>query len=368
MRLLITTDTVGGVWTYTTDLVEGLLQKGLAVALVTLGRGPSADQMRWLHQTKAGSDEAFLWEAAEVPLEWMNDNQRAYLDAEPVLLRVAREFEADLLHSNQFCFGALPLSIPKLVVAHSDVLSWAAGCRDQAIEACPWLDHYCALTAAGLQDADAVVAPTHWMLSALVTNFRVSCPAYVVANGRTIKAGPRAAGRKLQAVTAGRLWDEAKNLKMLAGVQLPFPLQVAGETDYQSRTSPGFPAGAVVLGPLAQNDFLSLLQESAIYICTSCYEPFGLAPLEAALCGCAVLANDIPSLREVWDSGALYFSDAAGLSVLLAKLARDPRQLRAAQRRSRQRAQRYDARRMAEQYLALYQAMLAKSEAFARGA
>jgi glycosyltransferase involved in cell wall biosynthesis len=108
---------------------------------------------------------------------------------------------------------------------------------------------------------------------------------------------------------------------------------------------------------------LALFQESAIYLCTSRYEPFGLAPLEAALCGCAVLVNDITSLREVWDSGALYFDDAAGLSNLLAQLARHPEQLWAAQHRSRRQAQRYTARHMTEQYLAIYQAMLAQREA-----
>ena len=42
-----------------------------------------------------------------------------------------------------------------------------------------------------------------------------------------------------------------------------------------------------------------LLAHAAIYIATSKYEPFGLAPLEAALSGCALVANDIPSLAEV---------------------------------------------------------------------
>jgi hypothetical protein len=330
------------------------------VALVTLGRSPSPEQTRWLYQTKARWGGAFLWAVSEAPLEWMSDNQRAYLDAEPLLLRTAHEFEAELLHSNQFCFGALPLSIPKLLVAHSDVLSWASGCRDQAMEASPWLDRYCRLTIAGSQGADAVAAPTHWMLSAFLANFPVSCPTYVVANGRRVNSGHMSADRKLQAVTAGRLWDEAKNLKMLANVHFPFPLLVAGEADYASSTLPGLPGDATALGLLAENELLTLFRQSAIYLCTSRYEPFGLAPLEAALCGCAVLANDIPSLREVWGSGALYFRDATDLSGLLAQLAHHPQQLQLAQYRSRQRAQRYTAGHMTEQYLAIYEAMLAK--------
>ena len=55
--------------------------------------------------------------------------------------------------------------------------------------------------------------------------------------------------------------------------------------------------------------------------------------------------------------GALYFGDASSLSALLARLACDPQLLVAAQRRSRRRAERYNAARMAEQYLGLYRMM-----------
>ena len=33
MRILMTTDTVGGVWTFTQELAGGLLEQGCAVAL-----------------------------------------------------------------------------------------------------------------------------------------------------------------------------------------------------------------------------------------------------------------------------------------------------------------------------------------------
>ena len=351
MRLLMTTDTVGGVWTYTKDLTAELLQKGVAVALVTVGRLPSAVQREWLKRTAADWADAFRWEACEAPLEWMSHNERAYLDAEPLLLRVAREFGAQLLHSNQFCFGAIPL--PSVVVAHSDVLSWAAGCR-VAMESSAWLDTYSRLVARGLKSADVVVAPTQWMLDALAANFSLPDRALVIANGRRVKFSAQWPERKLQAVTAGRLWDEAKNLKILQEVRSPIRILMAGEIEYEFHSLAAVPA---MLGPLAEDALLALFRESAIYLCTSQYEPFGLAPLEAALCGCAVVANDIESIREVWGDGALYFGDASSLSALLARLACDPQLLVAAQRRSRRRAERYNAARMAEQYLGLYRTM-----------
>jgi glycosyltransferase involved in cell wall biosynthesis len=311
-----------------------------------------------LQQTSGKWGKSFRWDESEATLEWMSNNEGAFRDVAPLLLRVADEFGAELLHSNQFCFGALPLSIPRLVVAHSDVLSWAEACRGEGIEACPWLDTYIHLSATGLGNASAVVAPTRWMLNALGKNFHFACEAHVIANGRTLKAPALPSKRKLQAVTAGRFWDEAKNLKLLRDLRAPLPLLVVGDTEYQSQAAVSLPAHIAILGHLAEDELLALFQESAIYLCTSVYEPFGLAPLEAALCGCAVLANDIPSLREVWGDGAVYFHDATSLQVRLAELAHDPGQLAVARRRSRLRAQRYATVNMTGRYLALYQTMM----------
>ena len=41
MRILMTTDTVGGVWSFTKELSRGLLENGCEVALVSLGRMPT---------------------------------------------------------------------------------------------------------------------------------------------------------------------------------------------------------------------------------------------------------------------------------------------------------------------------------------
>ncbi len=117
----------------------------------------------------------------------MSNNSTAYDGAASLLTRIAREFSADLLHSNQFCFGALPLAIPRLVVAHSDVFSWAAACRDTPLEPAAWLDRYAALVSRGLEAASAIVAPTRWMLQALAQHFESAGYVHVVIyNGRTL--------------------------------------------------------------------------------------------------------------------------------------------------------------------------------------
>lgn len=360
MRILMTTDTAGGVWTFTKQLTSELLARGCHIALVSLGGAPSASQLKSLKALKALWTSAFAFTESSAPLEWMDDNDRAYDEAAPLLLKVATDFRADLILSSQYCFGALPFDGPKLVIAHSDVLSWAKACRANGLPPSRWLETYRALAAGGLAGADAVVAPTHWMLHALEENFRIPGELHVIYNGRSIPHAPASAARRIQAVTAGRFWDEGKNLGLLSSVKWTLPLLIAGEVkDKPSLLSQGG-VDASFLGQLGEDEILSLFRQSAIYICTSKYEPFGLAPLEAALCGCAVVANNIPSLREVWGDAALFFDDGRSLSELLARLTQSDRALASARKQAHWRASHFSARRMAESYLELLQSMCSR--------
>lgn len=358
MRVLITTDAVGGVWTFAKQLTLELLARGCHVSLVSFGRLPSEQQMSEVNAQVARWRTKFRFAASAAPLEWMAENQGAYREAEPLLLKEAEDFSADLIVSSQYCFGALPFQGPKIVVAHSDVLSWAKACRSAALPPSAWLECYCALVAEGLAQADAVVAPTHWMLHALEEHFPIPGELHVIHNGRSLPHQPANSARRMQVVAAGRFWDEAKNLQLLAELELNIPLLIAGESRAASSQSPPKAGNAILVGALAENEVLALFRQSAIYVCPSRYEPFGLAPLEAALCGCAVVANNIPSLREVWGDAALFFDDAASLSALLAQLSRDHFALVSARKRARCRAAQYSAHRMGDAYLELFRSML----------
>jgi glycogen(starch) synthase len=358
MRVLMTTDTIGGVWTFTKELAGELLRRGCEVALVSVGRLPTQAQQKWADEQQSQLGKQFLFRALDVPLEWMAENERAYCEAEPVLLRIAKDFDAELMLSSQYCFGALKCEIPCVVVAHSDVLSWAEACRPEGLEQSAWLDRYCDLVAKGLDAAEAVVAPTRWMLKALNANFCLPDERCVISNGRKLPEIDGGVERKLQCVTAGRLWDEAKNLRVLEEVDSPIPLLIAGETEQGSAQLSMSSNDVEWLGELNEADLLGVFRESAIYICTSRYEPFGLAPLEAALCGCAVLANDIPSMREVWGDAALYFSGPESLTEWLWRLGDHAGLLNEAQRSSMRRAQEFTAERMGASYIELFRSIL----------
>jgi glycogen(starch) synthase len=360
MRILMTTDTVGGVWSFTKELSSGLLKDGCSVALVSLGREPSSAQRQWADVQNALWGAQFRYVALDTPLEWMQENENAFSGAAPILEQIAEEFGAELLLSSQYCFGALKVNIPRVIVAHSDVLSWAEACRPNGLEESQWLQRYRELVQRGLDEADGVVAPTQWMLEALAGNFQLPRYRRVIANGRTLPVEPTTE-KKSQAVTAGRLWDEAKNLKMLDEVDSPIPLMIAGEAEYGSARLSMDGTDIRHLGALDENELHELFRESAIYICTSRYEPFGLAPLEAAQCGCTVLANDLPSLREVWGDAALYFSGPESLSSWLWRLSDHPWLLKEAQEIAEDRAREYSGEQMSAGYLELFRSIAKES-------
>ncbi len=361
MRLLITTDTVGGVWTFTGELTAGLLAEGHEVMLVSLGRLPNGAQTAQAEKLAAEHPEQFRWIPTELPLEWMQANGSSYTAAEPLLLRLIDQYRPELVHSNQMCFGALPRAIPCVVTVHSEVRSWFQACRGGLPESSAWFTQYERLVREGLAGADAVTAPTQWMLDSAERSYGPFHAAEVIPNGRSLPPPAQPVQRKLQAVTAGRLWDEGKDVRMLAGVRSSVPLLVAGEVASVDGARFEAPPGLDLLGPLGEDELLELFRASALYIVTSRYEPFGLAAVEAALCGCAIVANDIPSLREVWGDAAMYFRGAEELSELLDRLAAEPALIaELAGRASRRAHESYSRERMTARYRSLYERLLSR--------
>lgn len=136
------------------------------------------------------------------------------------------------------------------------------------------------------------------------------------------------------------------------------PVLVVGETRFEGGGAPEL-QGMQLPGVMDEDEVLGLFRSSSLYLATSIYEPFGLAPLEAALCGCGVLARDIASLREVWGDAADYFTDGDTLQRLMLRLRDSPAELEALKRRSMGRALELSADRMVDGYCRLYQELLA---------
>src|SRR5947209_20599040 len=118
MKVLMTADTVGGVFTYAVGLAGGLRREGVEVALATFGRPMSAEQRRGTRD--AG---AVIVHESGLALEWMPDPWRDLQAAEEVLLELERQEAPDVVHLNSYVHGAAPWRAPALVVGHPRVSS-----------------------------------------------------------------------------------------------------------------------------------------------------------------------------------------------------------------------------------------------------
>jgi glycosyltransferase involved in cell wall biosynthesis len=246
------------------------------------------------------------------------------------------------------------------MVAHSCVMTWWQACRREA--APPEWDRYRAAVAAGLESANAVVAPTGAMLDAFLAEhdpaLRHVARARVVHNSvdpRDFRAGPHKLG---VVFSAGRVWDEAKNLRLLDTVAgaLPWTVAIAGSITAPSGARVELEQAAL-LGELAPEQLRDMLTHASVYALPARYEPFGLSALEAALSGCALVLGDIPSLRELWRDAALFADpdDALAWETALLRLARDGALRSAVATRCRERALALASPlRFAQEYLEVY--------------
>ncbi len=361
MHILVTADTLGGVWTYTRELVTGLIQQGDTVTLVSFGDLPSARQTSWMERLP-GLD----YRPTAFKLEWMLDSEADMVASSGYLESVIAESKPDLLHLSQYYYGALRCVVPRIVVAHSDVISWWMSVHQVMPEGTAWRRWYRHIVTRGLRQASAVVAPSAWMLEQIKNYYLEPALGKVIYNGRTPALFNPQAAKDDHVLSVGRLWDQGKNVALLLLANTSMPVYIIGPDRHPERQSSAFAAEAlppnIYLVPEQSEAQLALAMAGCgIYAATSQYEPFGLAPLEAALSRCAIVASDIPSFRELWSEAAVFFhnDDAASLSAALERLAHDPGMRQTYAERAYERAlKNFTAERMVSDYRTLYRSLV----------
>jgi glycosyltransferase involved in cell wall biosynthesis len=267
------------------------------------------------------------------------------------------------------------------LVLHSDLTTWWRWAKDggSGPSTLPEQFHWHRRLAwDALRRADAVVCPTAFLAGEFAQLYELERPPTVIYNGVSVPAPlqPPVQREPDLAVVVGRVWDEAKNIAVVAEALRTqrtqracgrfWRVEVAGglaEPGQGPKAVPEAP-GLSYRGFLAKPALAALLHRASLCIAPSSYEPFGQAPAEAALAGCAVLANDTPVFREVWGEAAAYFArnDAQSLATMLSALLDNPpcvaRLAAAARRRV---VERYDVDRMVGAYLKLYHRLLCSS-------
>ena len=372
MHVLVTTDTLSGVWTYTRELVTGLVSRGMRVTLVSFGEVPLPDQTAWMDSLH-GLD----YRPTAFRLEWMHEGEQDYEESSAYLTSVVQEIQPDVLHLNQFCYGSLPVDVPRLLVAHGDLITWWLAVHGHEPRSARWLNRYRETIVRGLLGASAVVAASAAMLDALHLSYVQVKREQVIYNGRNPIFFNPYVSKEDSVLSVGRLLDAGKQVHLLTQYQHALPVCIVGSE--HPVNPPRVPIRADVKvateqlcvslkGPQTEAQMRNLYSRASVYAATARYEPFGIEALEAALSRCAIVANDIPSYREIWGEDALYFraNDAASLASAIRELTEDREKCRAYANRAYQRARdRYNHKRMIDEYLQLYRSLPASEWAAA---
>ena len=354
MRVLVTADAVAGVWQYSLDLAGGLSRLGIDTVLAVIGPSPSEKQA-----AAAAATEGLELVDTGLPLDWLTENASSLRKIGEEIAALAKRRGADLVQLNTPALAAeTRFPLPVVVVQHSCVATWWDAVHGTDLPAdFAWRT---GLVRAGLHAADAVVAPTAAFGAATQRVYGLAETPRTVHNGRTPLQMPRQAPHDF-VFTAGRLWDEGKNLDTLdaAAERITVPVRAAGPLQG--------PNGARVIfdhihcvGNLDEEELAQWLSARPVFVSAALYEPFGLAVLEAAAAGCPLILSDIPTFRELWDDVAIFVPprDEEGFTRAIANLVSDDFERAVLGRASQERAALYTPDVMAAQMTAIYRSLL----------
>ncbi len=350
-RILMTADPVGGVFTFSVELARALSARGVEVGLALLGGPPSATQ-----REAALAVPGLRLFASAFRLEWMPDPWRDLQLAADWLLELRDRLQPDAVHLNHLVHGDLDWDLPVVLTGHSCVVSWWRAVHGE--EPPPEWGRYRERVTRSLRAAHVVTAPSRAMLAELDAVYGPLRRTRAVPNGREPRAYYTVRKEPL-ILAAGRAWDRAKNVAALDRVapRLPWPVAVAGDT----RPPAGDGAAATLrharaLGRLEPRDLARWFAKAGVFAAPALYEPFGLAPLEAALSSCALVLGDIPSLRETWDGAATFVPprDDEALRAALVELCGDESRRERLAGAARRRARTYLPEQTAAAYLDAY--------------
>lgn len=357
-RLLLTTDAVGGVWQYSTDLVRALQPFGYDVVLAVL-----SPQLNAAQRAEARAITGLTLIETGLELEWLASEPRPILQAEVQLAALARDGGADLVQLHTPALVSVgAYDCPVVAVLHSCVATWWEAVRGGEMPAdFGWRT---TLVAQGLRRATRVVTPSAAFGEAARRRYGLTSAPATVHNGRALTV--KRAAMQDYVFTAGRLWDEGKNVCVLdaAAGRLGVPFKAAGPLRAPHgetiRLENLFPVGELGAPALAE-----YLAHRPVFASAALYEPFGLAVLEAAMAGCALVLSDIPTFRELWEGAAVFVNprDPEAFAQAISEMTGDMASRVEAGQRAEARAQRHTPTAMATQMAGLYARMDRKAAA-----
>jgi glycogen synthase len=350
LKVLMTADTVGGVWTYCMELCRSLQKYNVQFHLVTMGEKLSD----WQRDEVNSLTNVELYET-NYALEWMQNPWIDIEDCSEWLLNLEEQIEPDIVHLNCFAYATLPFKAPVAVVGHSDVYSWYLNVKRDDPPA-EWTRYYW-MVKDSLAMADLVIAPSKTMLKVLKNIYKFRTDSKVIYNGRD-HHGYYSLEKRPLIFSMGRIWDDAKNTRLLveAAPSIMAPVRIAGDYQFEQNGFSVNHENVEYLGKVDTRQIAHQLSAASVYVLPAKYEPFGLSALEAAFSRCALVLGDTESLHEIWDDNALFVdtNDKEALAETVNYLLKNENVRQHFAEKAFTQAQKYSSDLLAYNYLQVY--------------
>src|SRR5690606_28219555 len=110
MKALVTTDNIGGVWTFTLELAKGLKEHGVEVILAVIGEPLTSE-----HKAELSGISYRHFQAKQ---EWMEDPWEDVYATGKWLMWLKELENPDVVHLNSYTLGCLEWNIPVIVTLH----------------------------------------------------------------------------------------------------------------------------------------------------------------------------------------------------------------------------------------------------------
>jgi glycogen(starch) synthase len=351
-KILMTADTIGGVWTYSLELCRAFEGYGAEIHLAVMGKLPNDIQKAQL----AKLSNVVLYES-DFKLEWMQDPWSDLHKAKEWLVSIYNNVKPDIMHFNNFGQVDYAWHCPVVTVFHSCVMTWWKAVKNE--QAPQEMNKYKQLVKKALHYSDVVVFPSESIRDAALEIYGHPDNIEVIYNSRYFAVDDEIVKEPF-IFCAGRLWDEAKNVKLLTEIasRLSWPVFIAGDNE-QNGISPN-PESVIFLGQLSPDEVQQWMAKASIYVLPAKYEPFGLSVLEAAKSGCALALSDIDTFQEIWQDNAVYFNPERAEEAIssIQSLINDAAFRISMSRKAFERAQYFDPATMAANYRWLYEQAL----------
>jgi len=214
-------------------------------------------------------------------LDWMQEGPEDFKDSSAYLTALVKEIKPDILHLNQLCYGALPVSVPRVVVAHGDMITWWRAVHGRDPKPDRQLQWYREVVTRGVSEASVVVSPSVWMRDAIRNCYTRAAHESVIYNGRNPIFFNPYVGKDDSVLAVGRLWDAGKQISLLTQHTHPLPVCIVGsETPLHGAARIPISAdvklsidqvNVALKGPQTEAQLRTLYSRAAIYAATSRY-------------------------------------------------------------------------------------------------